>query len=314
MVTSDLITPLEAADPSHRGLQMDLKDSQAVFRVRSGLISAFQNHPRHPLMCTHLEMVHSAHCALCTWQGDALHTVCSHLHLRLHLALCTMHYALGYYALCTVLAPCTCTVHMHYAPCTMHYALHLHLAHALGTMHYALYLHLALPAPSQPRIYVEWAEQREGGDERGEGGRNVMKSFLYTIQERTKCWFPSLYFTNMSFLEMQIPHREVCTLKIKPRTNDQIHGGPNQNILTIVVVVLVVIVVIVVTAVMFLESYPHDWCFPLPSPLRTTPSSPCQPAWHLPATRAPSGLTSRTLQRHKEQNRGRPHSGGQGRM
>ena len=93
-----------------------------------------------------------------------------------------------------------------------------------GTMHYALYSHLALPAPSQPRTYVEWVEQREGGDKRGGGGRNVMKSFLYTIQERTKCWFPSLYFTNMSFLKMQVPHREVYTLKIKPRTNDQIHG------------------------------------------------------------------------------------------
>ena len=148
-MTSDLITPLEAADPSHRGLQMDLKDSQAVFRMRSGLTSAFQNHPQHPLMCTHLEMVHSAHCALCTWQGDALHTVCSHLHLRLHLALCTMHYALGYYALCTVLAPCT-----------------------------------SCPEPTPDLCGMDGTEKRGNG--RGGGGRNVTKSFLCTIQERTK--------------------------------------------------------------------------------------------------------------------------------
>ena len=151
MVTSDLITPLEAADPSHRGLQMDLKDSQAVFRVRSGLISAFQNHPRHPLMCTHLEMVHSAHCALCTWQGDALHTVCSHLHLRLH------------------------------------------LVHALGTMHYALYLHLALPAPSQPRIYAEWVEQRKEGTREGEG-EEMSRRASYVQYKRGQKLVPRFIF------------------------------------------------------------------------------------------------------------------------
>ena len=207
MVTSDLITPWEAADPSHRGLQMDLKDSQAVFRMKSGLISAFQNHPRHPLMCTHLEVVHSAHCALCTWQDDALHTVCSHLHFCLHLALCTMHYALGYYALCTVLAPCTCTMHMHYALCTMHYALYLLPAHALGTMHYALYLHLALPAPSQPRIYAEWMEQRKEGTREGEG-EEMSRRASYVQYKRGQKLVPSLYFTNMSFCKCRFPHWE----------------------------------------------------------------------------------------------------------
>ena len=82
-MTSDLITPLGAADSSHGGLQVDLRDSQAVFRMRSGPTSALQDHPQNPLMCTHLEMDHSAHCALCTWQGGTPHTVCSHLHFAL---------------------------------------------------------------------------------------------------------------------------------------------------------------------------------------------------------------------------------------
>ena len=177
MVTSDLITPLEVADPSHRGLQMDLKDSQAVFRVRSGLISAFQNHPRHPLMCTHLEMVHSAHCALCTWQGDALHAVCSHLHLCLHFALCTMHYALGYYALCTALAPCTCT--RHYALCTV-----------LAPCTFC-------PQPTPDLCGVDGTEKR--GSERG-GGEEMSRRASYVQYKRGQKLVPSLYFTNMSFL------------------------------------------------------------------------------------------------------------------
>ena len=76
------------------------------------------------------------------------------------------------------------------------------------------------------------------------------------------------------FSMMQVPHREICTLKIKPCTNDQIHKEPNQNVLTIVVVVVIV--------VMFLESYSHDWCFPLPSLIRTTPPSSCQLPQHFP--------------------------------
>ena len=100
-----------------------------------------------------------------------------------------MHYALGYYALCTALAPCTCTVHMHYAPCTMHYALHLHLAHALGTMHCALYLHLALSVPSRPRIYAEWMEQRKEGAREGEGKKCHEELLMYNTRE-DKSWFP----------------------------------------------------------------------------------------------------------------------------
>ena len=227
-----------------------------------------------------------------------------------------MRHALCTYALCTM--HCACTLHMHYAHalCTMYYALCTVLAPRTCTRHYALCTVLApctsCPEPT-PDLCGVGRTERGGRREGGRGKKCHEKLLIYNTRE-DEMLVPKFIFHNMSFLEMQIPHREVYTLKIKPRKNDQIHGGPNQNILTIVVVVLVVIVVIVVTAVMFLESYPHDWCFPLPSPLRTTPSSSCQPAWHLPAARAPSGLTSRTLQRHKEQNRERPRSGGQGRM
>ena len=104
-----------------------------------------------------------------------------------------MHYALVYYALCTVLAPCTCTMHMHYALCTMHYALYLHPAHALGTMHYALYLHLALPAPSQPRIYAEWVEQRKEGTREGEG-EEMSRRASYVQYKRGQKLVPRFIF------------------------------------------------------------------------------------------------------------------------
>ena len=104
-----------------------------------------------------------------------------------------MHYALGYYALCTALAPCTCTVHMHYAPCTMHYALHLHLAHALGTMHCALYLHLALSVPSRSRIYAEWMEQRKEGAIEGEG-EEMSRRASYVQYKRGQKLVPRFIF------------------------------------------------------------------------------------------------------------------------
>ena len=188
-MTSDLITPWEAADPSHRGLQMDLKDSQAVFRMKSGLISAFQNHPRHPLVCTHLEVVHNAHCALCAWQDDALHTVCSHLHFCLHLALCTMHYALGYYALCTVLAPCTCTCicSMHHVLCTMHRTCTLHMHSALCTVHCTCTLHFLSPA--DPGFMRSGWNREKRERERGRGKKCHEELLMYNTRE-DKSWFP----------------------------------------------------------------------------------------------------------------------------
>ena len=167
-----------------------------------------------------------------------------------------------------------------------------------------LALHFLLRANTRS-MWSGWNRER-GERERGREKECHEKLLIYKTK-KDKILVPKFYISQTwAFSMMQVPHREIYTLKIKPCTNDQIHKKPNQNVLTIVVVV--------VTVVMFLESYSHDWCFPLPSLIRTTPSSPCQPPQHLPAKRAPSELASRTLQWHKEQSQGRPHSEGQGRM
>ena len=100
------------------------------------------------------------HYALCTMRLDTMHyALYLHLAHALAYALCTM-----YYALCTALAPCTCT--RHYALCTV-----------LAPCTFC-------PQPTPDLCGVDGTEKR--GSERGGGGRNVTKSFLCTIQERTK--------------------------------------------------------------------------------------------------------------------------------
>ena len=100
-----------------------------------------------------------------------------HLAHALAYALCTM-----YYALCTALAPCTCT--RHYALCTV-----------LAPCSFC-------PQPIPDLCGVDGTEKR--GSERG-GGEEMSRRASYVQYKRGQKLVPSLYFTNMSFLEMQVP-------------------------------------------------------------------------------------------------------------